>query len=160
MTYRRILMYIFAIIKRNHFKMYMFGVVGETRAHDYFEVLPKLSTTPFKVLLRHKFYYQKYIKSFTLELLADFLGRFSITRQWRALMEACILYLLFSGNAPPCLGKCAPRGIFFPLDEQTFLVENFRNGLVCLVFLLKNTKNSQQLCVLIAVTAKPFLFIT
>ena len=37
MTYRRML-YIFAIIKRNHFKMYMFGVVGETRAHDYFEV--------------------------------------------------------------------------------------------------------------------------
>ena len=74
MTYRRML-YIFAIIKRNHFKMYMFGVVGETHAHDYFEVLPKLSTTPFKVLLRHKFYYQKYIKSFTLELLADFLGR-------------------------------------------------------------------------------------
>ena len=71
-------MYIFAIIKRNHFKMYMFGVVGETRAHDYFEVLPKLSTTPFKVLLRHKFYYQKYIKSFTLELLADFLGRLRI----------------------------------------------------------------------------------
>ena len=30
MTYRRML-YIFAIIKRNHFKMYMFGVVGETR---------------------------------------------------------------------------------------------------------------------------------
>ena len=38
MTYRRML-YIFAIIKRNHFKMYMFGVVGETHAHDYFEVL-------------------------------------------------------------------------------------------------------------------------
>ena len=36
MTYRRML-YIFAIIKRNHFKMYMFGVVGE--AHDYFEVI-------------------------------------------------------------------------------------------------------------------------
>ena len=34
--YRRML-YIFAIIKRNHFKMYMFGVVGETHAHDYFE---------------------------------------------------------------------------------------------------------------------------
>ena len=27
------------IIKRNHFKMYMFGVVGETHAHDYFEVI-------------------------------------------------------------------------------------------------------------------------
>ena len=38
MTYRRML-YIFAIIKRNHFKMYMFGVVGETHAHDYFEVI-------------------------------------------------------------------------------------------------------------------------
>ena len=35
MTYRRML-YIFAIIKQNLFKMYMFGVVGE--AHDYFEV--------------------------------------------------------------------------------------------------------------------------
>ena len=34
MTYRRML-YIFAIIKRNHFKMYMFSVVGETHAHDY-----------------------------------------------------------------------------------------------------------------------------
>ena len=40
MTYRRML-YIFAIIKRNHFKMYMFGVVGETLllhifiAHDF-----------------------------------------------------------------------------------------------------------------------------
>ena len=40
MTYRRMLMlYIFAIIKRNHFKMYMFGVVGETHVHDYFEVI-------------------------------------------------------------------------------------------------------------------------
>ena len=29
--------HIFAIIKRNHFKMYMFGVVRETHAHDYFE---------------------------------------------------------------------------------------------------------------------------
>ena len=36
MAYRRML-YIFAIIKRNHFKM--FGVVGETHAHDYFEVI-------------------------------------------------------------------------------------------------------------------------
>ena len=34
------MLYIFAIIKRNHFKMYMsFGVVGETHAHDYFEVI-------------------------------------------------------------------------------------------------------------------------
>ena len=38
MTYQRML-YIFAIIKQNHFKMYMFGVVGETHAHDYFEVI-------------------------------------------------------------------------------------------------------------------------
>ena len=38
MTYRRML-YIFVIIKRNHFKMHMFGVVGETHAHDYFEVI-------------------------------------------------------------------------------------------------------------------------
>ena len=38
MTYRRML-YIFAIIKQNHFKMYMFGIVGETHAHDYFEVI-------------------------------------------------------------------------------------------------------------------------
>ena len=38
MTYRRML-YIFAIIKRNHFRMYMFGVVRETHAHDYFEVI-------------------------------------------------------------------------------------------------------------------------
>ena len=38
MTYWRML-YIFATIKRNHFKMYMFGVVGETHAHDYFEVI-------------------------------------------------------------------------------------------------------------------------
>ena len=36
MAYRRML-YIFAIIKRNDFKVYMFGVVGETHAHDYFE---------------------------------------------------------------------------------------------------------------------------
>ena len=38
MTYRRML-YIFAIIKRNHFKMYMFGVVGETHAHYQSEVI-------------------------------------------------------------------------------------------------------------------------
>ena len=38
MTYRRMLD-TFAIIKRNHFKMYMFGVVGETHAHDYVEVI-------------------------------------------------------------------------------------------------------------------------
>ena len=38
MTYRRML-FILAIIKRNHFKMYMFDVVGETHAHDYFEVI-------------------------------------------------------------------------------------------------------------------------
>ena len=28
---------IIAIIKQNHFKMYMFGVAGKTKAHDYFE---------------------------------------------------------------------------------------------------------------------------
>ena len=38
MTYRGML-YIFAVIKRNHFKMYMFGVVGETHARDYFEMI-------------------------------------------------------------------------------------------------------------------------
>ena len=38
MTYRRML-YIFPIIKQNHFKMYMFGVVGGTHAHDYFKVI-------------------------------------------------------------------------------------------------------------------------
>ena len=65
-----------------------------------------------------------------------------------------------AGMRPLAWESAPPRGIFFPLDEQTYLVENFRNGLVCLVFLLKNTKNSQQLCVLIAVTAKPFLLIT
>ena len=38
MTYRRML-YILAIIKQNHFKMYMFGVVREAHAHDYFKVI-------------------------------------------------------------------------------------------------------------------------
>ena len=38
MTYQRML-YIFAIVTRNHIKMYMFGVVGETHTHDYFEVI-------------------------------------------------------------------------------------------------------------------------
>ena len=38
MTYRRML-YIFAIIKRNHFKISMVGVVGETHAHDYIEMI-------------------------------------------------------------------------------------------------------------------------
>ena len=33
------MLYIFAIIKRNHFKMYMFDDVGEIHAHDYFEVI-------------------------------------------------------------------------------------------------------------------------
>ena len=37
MTYRR--RYIFAIDKRNHLKIYMFGVVGETHAHDSFELI-------------------------------------------------------------------------------------------------------------------------
>ena len=31
------MLYIFAIIKQNHFKMYMFGVVRET--HAYIEVI-------------------------------------------------------------------------------------------------------------------------
>ena len=35
MTHRRML-YIFAIIRH---LVYMFGVVGETHAHDYFEVI-------------------------------------------------------------------------------------------------------------------------
>ena len=30
---------IFAIIKQNHMKIYMFGVVGEMHAHDSFEVI-------------------------------------------------------------------------------------------------------------------------
>ena len=38
MTYRG-MFYIFAIIKWNHLKMYMFGVAGEAQAHDYFEVI-------------------------------------------------------------------------------------------------------------------------
>ena len=38
MTHWRML-YIFAIIKRNNFKVYMFGIVGETYANDYFEVI-------------------------------------------------------------------------------------------------------------------------
>ena len=38
MAYRRKL-YIFAIIKQNLFKMYMFGILGEAHAHDYFEVI-------------------------------------------------------------------------------------------------------------------------
>ena len=38
MTYRRRL-YIFAIDKLNHLKIYMFGVVGETHAHDSFELI-------------------------------------------------------------------------------------------------------------------------
>ena len=36
--YRRMLQ-VFAIIKLNHLKMHMFGVVGHTHAHDYFEVI-------------------------------------------------------------------------------------------------------------------------
>ena len=38
MAYRRRL-YIVAIIKRNHLKIYMFGVMRETHAHDYFELI-------------------------------------------------------------------------------------------------------------------------
>ena len=37
MTDQRMLC-ISAIIKQNHFKMYMFGIMGETHTHDYFEV--------------------------------------------------------------------------------------------------------------------------
>ena len=38
-TYRRRL-YIFAIDKRNHLKIYMYGVVvGETQVHDSFELI-------------------------------------------------------------------------------------------------------------------------
>ena len=37
-TYRRRL-YISAIDKRNHLKIYAFGVVGETHAHDSFELI-------------------------------------------------------------------------------------------------------------------------
>ena len=37
MTYRRL--YIFAIDKQNHLKICMFGVVGETHAHDSFELI-------------------------------------------------------------------------------------------------------------------------
>ena len=40
-----------------------------------------LLTIHFKALLKRQFYYQKYIKSFTIELLADFLGRSRIL--WR-----------------------------------------------------------------------------
>ena len=54
MTYRRML-YIFAIIKQNHFKMYMFGVVGETHAHDYFEVISFYNILRYVIprILRH-----------------------------------------------------------------------------------------------------------
>ena len=47
MTYWRMLYILYtllAIIKRNHFKMYMFAVVGETHAHDYFEVISFYNT--------------------------------------------------------------------------------------------------------------------
>ena len=52
MTYRRIL-YIFAIIKRNHFKMYKFCVVGETHAHDYFEVISFYNSKDIYNILRY-----------------------------------------------------------------------------------------------------------
>ena len=38
MTYQRRL-YIFAINKWNHLEIYMFGVIGETHAHDSFELI-------------------------------------------------------------------------------------------------------------------------
>ena len=40
------MLYIFTIIKRNHFKMYKFGVVGETHAHDYFEEISFYKHSP------------------------------------------------------------------------------------------------------------------
>ena len=49
MTYWRVLC-IFAIIKRNQFKMYMFGVMGETRAHDYFEVISFYNSKDYNIL--------------------------------------------------------------------------------------------------------------
>ena len=54
MTYRRML-YIFDIIKQNHFKMYIFGVVGETHAHDYFEVISFYNILRYVIprILRH-----------------------------------------------------------------------------------------------------------
>ena len=49
MTYRRML-YIFTIIKWNHFKIYMFGVVRETRAHDYLEVICFITEKIYNIL--------------------------------------------------------------------------------------------------------------
>ena len=49
MTYRGMLC-IFAVIKRNHFKMYMFGVVGETHAHDYFKVISFYNSKDYNIL--------------------------------------------------------------------------------------------------------------
>ena len=48
MIYRRML-YIFAIIKRNHFKMYMFGVVGETHVMITYNILRYIIAS----ILRH-----------------------------------------------------------------------------------------------------------
>ena len=47
MTYRRML-YIFAIIKRNHFKC-----LGETHAHDYFEVISFYNSKYIYNILRY-----------------------------------------------------------------------------------------------------------
>ena len=53
MTYRRRL-HIFAIDKRNHLKIYMFGIVGETRAHDSFELIWSDNIAKVYNLLRYK----------------------------------------------------------------------------------------------------------
>ena len=51
MTYRRMLYA--SIIKRNHFKMYTFGVVGETHARDYFKVISFYNSTKIYNILRY-----------------------------------------------------------------------------------------------------------
>ena len=54
MTYRRML-YLRYYIKRNHFIMYIFCVVGETHAHDYFEVISFYNILRYVIprILRH-----------------------------------------------------------------------------------------------------------
>ena len=54
---------------------YHFTINTSKKKENTSKYRPKLSTTHYKALIRHIFYYQKYIKSFTLGLLADFLGR-------------------------------------------------------------------------------------
>ena len=41
------------IVTRNHFKMYMFGVVGEKHAHDYFEVISFYNSKDIHNILRY-----------------------------------------------------------------------------------------------------------